>query len=603
MTISQSNTLRSNLSMLGIPARDIGSILADVDRWVSNSGVEWTIDRLKSLRQAYLRFLAGDSYELPNFANKVHHGVLMPKGVWAKFWTKDSKRVPVCLKVFHLYSVFILKRVTPNQRRKFVDSCTAKVCGLKDISLIRDVSAYADRFSFHAKPYRRSLTQSVNALSPRHRKKFPRDFNRAVNLIYHDELDLTDLYKSWGGFERWFSKGDVRLTREDQFYVGNLGITQERGGKLRVFAFPNLLFQVMLNPMKASLLRILKRIPEDCTFDQQKGVAWVERAQRDGRKVFSVDLSDATNHFSFDLQRIALESIFQHPEWVNHLGLWEYVSKGRYGAHALGLPFVSWTKGQPLGTGPSFPAFAITHHAVLHHCKVRVGKADTDCYRILGDDIVITDEDVYNKYRSVLSQMECPVSESKTFKSEDLAEFGGMVVFKGMVIPSTKWKEIHLGNITNDAWLFKDRGVEAIPVSWRQVYREWYSTYHCNSLGCSRDVRASREANAIMFREEQRAKRSREIVRVTFQSLYYSILADGDGYDSSEPTTPDQDVRIDEEPYGFSSIKVPVAAFAAKYGPKLYASVVDTRVNVRPYRLGELRAYRDAQRHFSDVGG
>lgn len=599
MTLSQSNTLHSNLSLLGIPARDIGLILADIDRWVSHSGVEWTINRLKSLRQSYLRFLAGDSYELANFANKVHDGFLAPKGVWGKFWTKDSKRVPVSLKVYHCYTVFILKQVTPSQRDKFLNSCCARVVAPKDITLIRNVSAYALRLGFKSKPYRRSLTQNVNALSPRHRKKFPRDFNRAVDLIYQDELDLTDLYSTWGGFERWFSK---RVPGVSNGLVGNLGITQERGGKLRVFAFPNLLFQVMLNPMKASLLRILKRIPEDCTHDQQKGVAWVERAQRDGRKVFSVDLSDATNHFSFDLQRIALENIFQHPQWVNHLGLWEYVSKGRYGANALGVPFVSWTKGQPLGTGPSFPTFAITHHAVLYHCKVVTGKTDVDCYRILGDDIVITDEDVYNQYRRVLLEMDCPVSEPKTFKSRDLAEFGGMIMLKGMTIPSTKWKDIHLGNITNDAWLFKDRGVEALPVSWRQDYRQWYSTYHSNSLGASRDQRTDWEACVLMFREEQREKRCRSIVRVTFQSLYYSILADGDGtYDTSEPTTPDQDVMIDVEPFGFSTVKVPVATFAAKYGPRLYASEVDLRISFRPYRLGELRAFRAAQRDFVNL--
>jgi hypothetical protein len=578
--------------LLGIPARDIGLILTDIDRWVSHSGVEWTINRLKGLRQSYLRFLAGDSYELPNFANKVHHGFRTPKGVWGKFWTKDSNRVAVSLKVYHCYTVFTLEQITPSQRSKFLDSCCAPLVPLKDITLIRNVMAYATRLSFNAKPYRRSLTQNVNALSPRHRKKFPRDFSRCVDLIYQDELDLSGLVDQWGGFELWFSK---RNPSPSNGLVGNLGVTQERGGKLRVFAFPNLLFQVMLNPMKASLLRILKRIREDCTYDQAKGVEWVERAQRDGRKVFSVDLSDATNHFSFDLQRIAMESIFRHPEWVNHLGLWEYVSKGRFGAHAIGVPSVSWTKGQPLGTGPSFPAFAITHHAVLHHCKVVRGKTDLDCYRILGDDIVITDEDVYNEYRRVILQLGCPVSEPKTFESHDLAEFGGMVMYKGMTIPSTKWKDIHLGNITNDAWIFKDRGVRSLPETWRQVYKEWYSTYHSNSLGLTRDQRAGREANFLLFREEQRKNRCRMIERVTFQSLYYAILEEDDEtFDTSESTTPDQDVRIAVEPFGFSTVKIPVAAFAAKFGTKQYASITDLRINVRPFALGELRAFRDA---------
>jgi len=425
--------------------------------------------------------------------------------------------------------------------------------------------------------------------------KFPRDFNRAVDLIYQDELDLGDIIRHWGGFERWFSKANPKPSNG---LVGNLGITQERGGKLRVFAFPNLLFQVMLNPMKASLLRILKRIPEDCTHNQQAGVDWVRTQMQMGRKTYSVDLSDATNHFPFDIQRAVLEDIFRNPEWETHLGLFEYVSKGKYGADAIGIPFVQWTKGQPLGTGPSFPAFAITHHAVLHHCKVVVGKAGVDCYRILGDDIVITDESVYNQYRHVLSLLKCPVSEPKTFESMDLSEFGGMVVYKGMVIPSTKWVDNHLGNITQGAWLLRDKASTLIPKSWRETYMIWYSTYVANSLGLTQDTRLRHEASMYLYREKKREESEKKLNRMTFQRLYYSILADGEDFDSPEQSTPDQDVRIDLEPYGFSNITVPVTTFNAKFGPKHYTSEVDLRVRFHKGELGQLRSFRNAIHSF-----
>lgn len=596
MTKSQRNLLLTRLLRIGVPKRITTQLVNQIEKWYVNSGPEWTIQRLKSLRQSYLRFLAGDSYELANFANKVHDGTLIPKGVWGYFWTKDSNRVPVSLAVFHTYTVFTLKHVTPNQSHKFLVSCMSKDQPVLSIDLLRSVRNYGDKLSFQSRPYRRSLTASVNALSPNHRRKFPRDFSKAVDLIYQDELDLTDMYSRWGGFERWFSKTNPGPS---DGLVGNLGITQERGGKLRVFAFPNLLFQVMLNPMKASLLRILKRIPEDCTHNQEAGVEWVRTQMQMGRKVHSVDLSDATNYFPFDIQRALLESIFRHREWENHLQLFEYVSKGKYGAKALGLPHVHWTVGQPLGTGPSFPAFAIAHHAVLHFCKDVVGKTGVDCYRILGDDIVISDESVYRQYRNVLASLKCPVSEPKTFSSMELAEFGGMLVYKGMVIPSTKWSDDHLGNITNVAWLERERALSVLPRSWKETYMIWYSTFVHNSLGLPKDDRLRHEASVYLYQEKKRAEREKKLKRMTFQRLYYSIISDVEfNFDSADESTPDQDVRIVLEPYGFSNITLPVATFAAKFGTHSYQSEVDLRVKFHTGGLGRLRSFRDAIRSF-----
>lgn len=595
MTLSQGDPLQSWLTSLGLSKRDANLVCKDINTWLSNSGMEWTIQRLKTLRSAYIQFLGGNPYELPWLSNRKHGGILTPKGVWGKLWTRDEKRVPVSLKVFHLYSRFILTQVSDSQKKKFLDSVWAMPMLRIDKVLQENVATYASTYSFRSKPYRRSLIASVNALPPVHRKKFPRDFRRGIDYLRVYNRWFPDITSQWGGFDRWFSRRyDIDISAERQTArVGNLGISQERGGKLRVYAFPNLLFQVMMNPLKASLFRILKRIPEDCTYDQKRGVTWVQEKLQAGHCAWSVDLSDATNHFSFELQKLVLLNIFLNPEWENHLELFEMVSKGQYGAKALGHNFVRWTKGQPLGVGPSFPLFAITHHAVLYHCKVVAGEVDTDCYRILGDDIVITSPKVATEYLRVLQQLSVPVSPAKTVTSKEVAEFAGSVIYRGLEVPSTKWKkQITLGNITHEAGMFGVRAAKLIPESWRADYLEWYSVYHHNATGMTSEERLNRKVAVITYQQEQMEKKTLVKERKTFRALYWSILADDPNESLSTPSPDQGDVRATWESFGISPVAVDAKTPSTTYGPNKYA-FIHREVNWKPIG-GELRSYRRA---------
>lgn len=601
MTLSHGDPLPLWLSSLGLSKRDTGLICKDVDRWISNSGMEWTIQRLKSLRTAYIQFLGGNPYELPWLSNRQQNGNLTPKGVWGKFWTRDETRVPISLKLFHLYSRFTLTKVTVTQKKKFVDSVWAMPTLRFKEDLQMAVSQFAYSYSFKNKPYRRSLISSVNSLPPNHRKKFGRDFRRGLDYMTRHNRWFPDMTKSWDGFDRWVQRDYTRSDSAIEFdFVGSLGATQERGGKLRVFAFPNLLFQVMMNPMKASLFRILRKIPEDCTYNQGRGVRWVEEKLRTGHRIWSVDLSDATNHFPFELQKLALLNIFQHPEWENHLEFFEMVSKGRYKATVLDLNFVKWTKGQPLGAGPSFASFAIVHHAVLHYCKVVVGEGNNDCYRILGDDIVISDPKVAAKYFQVLSDLNVPISPQKTVISEEVAEFAGVVIYKPLGgIASTKWKtHINLGNITSEHAFFGVKAAKLLPSSWRADYLEWYSVFHKNALGMTLDERLNRKVAVIEYQELKESQRYLLKDRVTTQNLFWTILTDDPDEVSGRPSPDQGEVVGSSESFGYSPVLLPPKSPSASYGPRKYAFRV--RKDFRVAYRGELRSYRQAVKAWND---
>jgi hypothetical protein len=94
-----------------------------------------------------------------------------------------------------------------------------------------------------------------------------------------------------------------------------------------------------------------------------------------------------------------------------------------------------WTKGTPLGLYPSFPAFSLAHGLFLRSIELRYGKKNT--FRILGDDVIISDPIVHKRYRDLLVQFGIPVSETKCL-SGTAGEFAGQVFLKDFRIKPQK---------------------------------------------------------------------------------------------------------------------------------------------------------------------
>jgi hypothetical protein len=144
---------------------------------------------------------------------------------------------------------------------------------------------------------------------------------------------------------------------------------------------------------------------------------------------YAVDLTSATDRFPLGLQIHVLESIYPINE---HVLLFRDLSRGRWKS-----PYgdVRWTKGQPMGLYPSFPAFALTHGILLLHLN---GGKHQKKFFVLGDDVVILDTHLYHKYRATLDELECPVSESKCIASQFVTEFAGKIITAEHVFPKFK---------------------------------------------------------------------------------------------------------------------------------------------------------------------
>jgi hypothetical protein len=177
----------------------------------------------------------------------------------------------------------------------------------------------------------------------------------------------------------------------------------------------------------------LKQLPFDCTFDQTKAIPVLQDALLHGKTIYSIDLSGATDYFPLALQKHLLHKMFPDIE----VSLFCDLSQASWYMPKFGE--ISWKKGQPLGLYPSFGAFALTHGCLL------LGLLNKDWdnqFFILGDDVVILDDQLATDYFQALELLGCPVSIPKSLSSNSLCEFGGKLITSHTVISQYKWRGI-----------------------------------------------------------------------------------------------------------------------------------------------------------------
>jgi hypothetical protein len=168
----------------------------------------------------------------------------------------------------------------------------------------------------------------------------------------------------------------------------------------------------------------------------------ITQALKEGRTVYSVDLSSATDRFPYWFQKVVLQAVM--PTKMNQRKLLRgsldllnlMVERGKYYLENKGY---TWKVGQPLGLNPSFPLFTLSHGALL--LALNRGKWDNAFY-VCGDDVIIFDKRLNDLYRKVLTSWEVPVSENKSFSSSRLAQFTGVTYTPYGSFWLPKWRMI-----------------------------------------------------------------------------------------------------------------------------------------------------------------
>jgi len=206
-------------------------------------------------------------------------------------------------------------------------------------------------------------------------------------------------------------------------YHSRLSIKREKGGKDRVFAMVDYWTQITLKPLHKELGKLLDKIPNDCTFDQGKGLGLLRKWTQNGNAT-SVDLSSASDRFPMQLQVAVMEKLIDK----EFSQAWETLMVDRQFTYKN--KFYKWAVGQPLGAYSSWPSFALSHHIVMRAAYRKAGIDPKDQYLLLGDDMAAVNSKALVYYLSYLSSLGVATSPTKGLNGYS-CEFAKRVFYKG----------------------------------------------------------------------------------------------------------------------------------------------------------------------------
>jgi len=322
MSLTSGVTLR--LYAVGIPTHSINPFTGLILRWVTCSGEEWTVKRLKSLKQLLIHKRSGiqDAYPLARNRRGEYKGVV---GYLLRWALKSDDNFSKVINAFMAYTHWTSVKLTKDQRNKFQTATNAAPPvipePLKDL-IQRSVKQVTRIRTVRQKPIPLLLWRgSRDKRAPTLLGSRNQDSFLLSELLLTRQADTYLHIKSlWEPIYQWVFKG-INIQQlweelEDGAWVGGdmaageVHFLQEPGYKLRSIASPYRLFQVASEPLKNDLKYLISQLEWDCTHDQGRAFSPIQEAIRQGKKVHSVDLSSATDYFPLDLQLIVLQTIY-----------------------------------------------------------------------------------------------------------------------------------------------------------------------------------------------------------------------------------------------------------------------------------------------------
>jgi len=467
------------LLSLGILRQDAHELAALVDRWAENSGDEWTVKRLKALKLEFITTVLAPDVMPRKVPWVARHKDGTIAGPLRRFFVDPFyvAHPQVVLNAFQIYTTFIAREATEVQISKFIGSAEAPPVDLPQglLNAVHespvwervDLLGFKPKVNMYWESYRSPVKRVPAIVGTKPETDIWSDLKFSAN-----SYSIRSMYThNWEAMNLAFPD-DVLEAFSDgppsHDWVGTISYLQEAGYKLRAVANPTRVLQHSLQPLKGLLEFILRTIPEDCTFNQEFGVEWCKDQLRRGKTLHSIDLSDATNLFPLELQLEVLEKIeflIDDQDLRDSFREWRNIFR----AAAIApwrLPngnTLRFSKGQPLGLGPSFFLFSLSHHIILYSLA---GKRK---YVILGDDIVISDRSIAEEYRKVMKEIGCVISQDKSISSNSLGEFASRLVTPTGVLRQWKWREITRTNVIDICRNIGPTFLQEVPKPMRKV--------------------------------------------------------------------------------------------------------------------------------------
>lgn len=431
------------LESIPVPRYFKTGITTRFNRWVACSGPEWAVSRLKDYKACVLQSYAHPSKNMvgkPDWFVTNRNGNL--RGFFGLLWRYAMASDENLKAVVYLVNIYSTCRYKSINKQTKMD--IARIIMQSPVSVTNPLVARLKG------DFKGCIAQLGFGGHVRVKPPFPLTYTstgrpNAGWEIRHDVNNLVDFALYQNNKELIQEALGVvlpdSLLKRAMPIVGVVRFHFDSGLKIRHYASPSQVLQRALEPLQDGLSAVLRKMPWDCTFDQRKADATISLAMQQGRKVFSVDMEKATDSFPWALQRTVLEALVRKKDKRSVQSaalLIDIIEQGRWEVEGF-QHNVMWRKGQPLGLRPSFPLFALTHGILLYSLNNR--NWDKSWF-ILGDDVVILDEVLHSKYRSVLQEMGVKVSTAKSFDSSSIAQFAGKTFTPTLSFHQPGWLEM-----------------------------------------------------------------------------------------------------------------------------------------------------------------
>lgn len=215
--------------------------------------------------------------------------------------------------------------------------------------------------------------------------------------------------------------------------TGRISFVPDKGLKTRVVAIGDGFSAAALQPVHDYLMAVLKEMPTSSAFKQDK--AWATLIYRTTHGLFcgSSDATAFTDRFPIGPQAAVLESLTDAKLAIH----WLNVIQRQFKVSGPSDNIVTYCVGQPIGFLSSWPLATITHHALVEYAGERVlteralKSFKRSGYFVLGDDVVIFNQSVYNEYMTLCIELGLDLNSNKSTVSTHCCEFAKQLFWRG----------------------------------------------------------------------------------------------------------------------------------------------------------------------------
>jgi hypothetical protein len=196
-------------------------------------------------------------------------------------------------------------------------------------------------------------------------------------------------------------------------------ITQfpEKSGKTRTIAIIDYYSQRSLKPLHEGLMKILESLVSDGTNSHINVGKYAAEKCKNKSYIYCADLSAATDRFPKRIQRALLFHLLRDNDLAS--AFWTLLTERQFTVAWSGEQ-VTYNCGQPMGCYSSWPLFALAHHLVVEYCAHCAGvppEKVKHVYRVIGDDVIITEEKTAQFYKEVMPSLGMTINLGKTVES------------------------------------------------------------------------------------------------------------------------------------------------------------------------------------------